>query len=385
MARESVNSGLLFDLVSLDAEIEQLSNQSEQEDFWKKPSEAREVISRLNYCKEIVTTYRNLLSNSNDLMELLELEDESIYEQIEESLVSLEADTKEFEMDILFTGEFDSLNAIIEIHPGAGGTEAQDWADMLYRMYVMYAQNHRFKMSIVYYEPGDEAGLKTVTIKISGKNAYGLLKSEKGVHRLVRISPFDANKRRHTSFASVNVIPEFDDDIEVEINPDDLKVDTFRSGGAGGQNVNKVSSAVRITHLPTGIVVSSQVERSQLQNKENCMKMLKGMLYQREVEKKQKELDAIVGVKNNIESGTRYETCRSIHAEQNAIIQAGQDRCQNATMYIWGHQMICILCKRFILQAQIKNIILKKDDNAEIVRLTAQDLREDLEKTELAN
>lgn len=242
------------------------------------------------------------------LLDLIELNDETLIDEIDLNFKKVNSEFKEFQTNLLFTDKNDKLSCLLDIHPGAGGTEAQDWAQMLMRMYVRFCERNKLKCQVMDYQDGDEAGIKSVTLRISGKHAYGLLKSEKGVHRLVRISPFDANKRRHTSFASVSVVPEFDDLKDVKINESELKIDTYHSQGAGGQNVNKTESAVRITHLPTGIVVSCQVERSQMNNKETALNMLKAKLMQLEQEKRNKELANIVGEQKNIEWGSQIRS-----------------------------------------------------------------------------
>lgn len=302
---------ILFDLSSLKKEIAELEEKQNQEDFWNDQNAAMVVVNRLADIRGKVNGYEKAMADLNDINELLSACDEKDSEMIDliESMESdLEKSAKDLRSILLFSGEYDALNCTLDIHPGAGGTEAQDWSSMLLRMYGRWCERHNFKCQVLSLEDGDEAGIKSVTIKISGHNAYGMLKGEKGVHRLVRISPFDANARRHTSFSSVNVVPEFGPVADVVIDPKDLRIDIFRSGGAGGQNVNKVSSAVRITHIPTGIVVSSEAERDQPKNKANCMAMLRDKLMQRKVEEREAKMKSIIGIQKDIEWGSQIRS-----------------------------------------------------------------------------
>lgn len=301
----------LFDLTLLKEQVDYLEHKQSEANFWDDQKEALNVLNDYKKVKDTYDAYKVIVKTHQDVEELLKVtthDDEDMLLFIEELLNQLNDDVQSLRINLYFTGQFDDHNAVVTIHPGAGGTESHDWADMLYRMYTRWAERHRFKVQIIDYQAGEEAGIKSVTLIISGKNAYGLLKVEKGVHRLVRISPFDSNARRHTSFASVNVVPEFNDDINIEINEKDLKIDTYRSSGAGGQSVNKIESAVRITHLPTGIVTSCQIERSQSLNKEMALKMLKGQLYELEQSKKSEQLKKIVGEQKAIEWGSQIRS-----------------------------------------------------------------------------
>lgn len=281
--------------------------------FWDNQERAQTIIDQNNAIKSVVNNYYEVAETLEEMVatyELLQEEyDDEMKDDLEQEVIGFQTKVDQFELQLLLDGEHDANNAILELHPGAGGTESQDWTNMLLRMYQRYCEQQGFKVEIVDYQAGDEAGVKSVTMLVKGHNAYGYLKAEKGVHRLVRISPFDSSGRRHTSFSSCDVIPEFNNEkIEVEINPDDITVDTFRASGAGGQHINKTESAIRITHHPTGIVVNNQNERSQIKNREAAMKMLKAKLYQLELEQKEQELAAIRGEQKEIGWGSQIRS-----------------------------------------------------------------------------
>ncbi|AVK98332.1 peptide chain release factor 2 [Lysinibacillus sphaericus] len=280
--------------------------------FWDDQQGAQVVINEGNGLKAIVNEYKELVDTHENLdmtLELLREEpDEELQEELGNELAEFQQKMNDFELQLLLSGPYDHNNAILELHPGAGGTESQDWGSMLLRMYTRWAEKRGFKVETVDYLPGDEAGIKSVTLSIKGHNAYGYLQAEKGVHRLVRISPFDSSGRRHTSFVSCDVMPEFDDNIEVDIRTEDLKIDTYRATGAGGQHINTTDSAVRITHIPTGTVVQCQAERSQIKNREKAMTMLKGKLYQLEIDKQQAQLDEIRGEQKEIGWGSQIRS-----------------------------------------------------------------------------
>lgn len=280
--------------------------------FWNDADEAQKVSQQLTALKDSVGRYGSIKDHLGDAALLWQLgtdeNDESVFPEVKEALDKVAHDIEHIELTLMLSGEYDANNCILTLHAGAGGTEAQDWAQMLLRMYVRWAEKNHFKVETMDFLAGDEAGVKSATLLISGQNAYGYLKAEKGVHRLVRISPFDASGRRHTSFAAVDVMPEIDDNVDVVINPADLKVDTYRASGAGGQHINKTDSAVRMTHLPTGIVAQCQSERSQIQNREQCMRLLRARLFELERQKQEQVLNEIGGEYHAIEWGSQIRS-----------------------------------------------------------------------------
>ena len=301
-----------LDIESAKQEAARLEDETAQDGFWNDLERSQKVQMRLKQLQNKVTRQEKLIASWEDLTTLCEMgqeeDDADILEELKSEFAELEERVEETRMTTLLSGEYDNSNAILQFHAGAGGTEAQDWAQMLYRMYTRWAERHGFVYKILDYEEGDEAGIKSAAISIEGENAYGLLKSENGVHRLVRVSPFDANARRQTSFAAIEVMPDLEDDNSVEIREEDIEMQVYRASGAGGQHVNKTSSAVRLIHKPTGIVVASQQERSQFQNKDNCMKMLRAKLLELKAQQHAEKISDIKGVQMKIEWGSQIRS-----------------------------------------------------------------------------
>ncbi len=301
-----------FDVENKEKELKELESKTTENDFWNDTDNSSKVLKQINSLKSKVEGFKKLNNELNNLLEMSELlqveEDEELAKELLKSTYTLEKDIEKLEITTLLSGKYDNNNAILTIHPGAGGTEAQDWAEMLYRMYTRWANANGYEVKELDYLEGDEAGLKSVTFSVNGDYAYGYLKGEMGVHRLVRISPFDAGGRRHTSFASVEVLPEITDDIELDINPDDIKMDVYRASGAGGQHINKTSSAVRLTHIPTGIIVACQTERSQFQNRDTAMKMLRSKLLNLKEKEQKDTIDELKGMQMDIAWGSQIRS-----------------------------------------------------------------------------
>ncbi len=298
----------IFDFAKKKSELEQLEKQAEDPALWDDPSRARQLMKKLANLREEVQEWEKLKKRIADLLDLAQMEDESLLPEIEQEVDDLRRILEQKELNTLLSGPYDQGNALLAIHAGAGGTDSQDWAAMLQRMYLRWAERSGYQTEILDMTEGEEAGIKSVTIAVNGKYAYGYLKSEKGVHRLVRLSPFDAAHRRHTSFALVEVLPEIEDDDEIVINPEDVRIDIFKSSGAGGQNVQKNATAVRLLHLPTGIIVTCQNERSQTQNRENAFRVLRARLAALKQEQQEKELEALRGEYQKAEWGSQIRS-----------------------------------------------------------------------------